>query len=132
VRFTPAGAVPARVSDFFESTKNRESRLFAACDDGEAALDIYRDALAGMKEYVENENIIDVKPYWKMKGIFVVEAELHLKKEWNGEKLNQFMSSISDTWLRFGDPADELLASVTAEGCTGMKRGVYMINIHFS
>src|SRR5690606_41844170 len=67
VRFTPAGAVPARVSDFFESTKNRESRLFAACDDGEAALDIYRDALAGMKEYVENENIIDVKPYWKMK-----------------------------------------------------------------
>lgn len=107
-------------------------RLFAACDDGEAALDIYRDALAGMKEYVENENIIDVKPYWKMKGIFVVEAELHLKKEWNGQKLNQFMSSISDTWLRFGDPADELLASVTAEGCTGMKRGVYMINIHFS
>ena len=97
-------------------------RLFAACGDGEAALDIYRDALAGMKEYVENENIIDVKPYWKMKGIFVVEAELHLKKEWNGEKLNQFMSSISDTWLRFGDPADELLASVTAEGCTGMKK----------
>src|SRR5690606_40737236 len=31
-------------------------RLFAACGDGEAALDIYRDALAGMKEYVENEN----------------------------------------------------------------------------
>ena len=29
-------------------------------------------------------------------GDFAVEAELHLKKEWNGEKLNQFMSSISD------------------------------------
>jgi hypothetical protein len=26
VRFTPAGAVPARVSDFFESTKNRERK----------------------------------------------------------------------------------------------------------
>lgn len=107
-------------------------RLFAECDDKETALDIYRDVMGGMKENVENEEIVDVKPYWKMKGIFVVEAEMDLKRELNDEELNHFLASISDKWLRFGDPTDELLASVTTEGCNYMKKGVYMINIHFS
>ena len=106
-------------------------RLFAECDDKETALDIYRDVMSGMKECVENEEI-DVKPYWKMKGIFVVEAEVDLKRELCEEELNQFLESVSDKWLRFGDPTDEFLASVTTEGCNYMKKGVYMINIHLS
>ena len=58
-----AGGRRARVSDFLNQRKRERKCLsaLAACGDGEAALDIYRDALAGMKE-VENE-IIDVKPY---------------------------------------------------------------------
>ena len=107
-------------------------RLFAECDDKETALDIYRDVMDGMKDNVVNEEIIEVKPYWKIEGIFVVEAEMNLKRELNDEELNQFLASISDKWLRFGEPADEFLASVTTEGCKYMKKGVYMINIHLS
>jgi formylmethanofuran:tetrahydromethanopterin formyltransferase len=107
-------------------------RLFAECDDKETALDIYRNVTDGIKENVENEEIVDVKPYWKMKGIFVVEAEMDLKRALNGEEFHYFLSFISDKWLRFGDPTDEFLASVTTEGCKYMKKGVYMINIHFS
>lgn len=107
-------------------------RLFAECGNQESALEIYRDVMDGLKEEVIKEKIISVKPYWKMNGIYVVEAELDFKNGLSEEKCHAFLTSIADQWLCFGDPPNEVLASVTTEGCSYMKKGVYLINIHFS
>lgn len=89
------------------------------------AINLVVDGLDNVEKYIIQKKISDVLPYWKENGIYIVEIVLELHKD----ILYKFLSEFSDTWLEFGYPVDELLASKNNESCSYMKMGFVLINI---
>ena len=82
-------------------------------------------------EIINKVEYITIEPYWKLEGIYKVEAEVDLKLEFTEEIREKFLYSISDKWTYFGNSMEEALASETTEGCNYIKDGINMINIIF-
>jgi hypothetical protein len=80
---------------------------------------------------LKSQEVQRIEPYWKMENAYVVEIDLSLLDGTNEVELNRVLMSISDKWLKFGSPTNELLASETTEGCKYILNGLKMVNIHF-
>jgi hypothetical protein len=106
-------------------------RLFADYDNEQNTTELFYNILDDLKGYIKDVTITSTKPYWKIEGVYVLEAYINLLHELNEEERRVFLESISDKWLFFGKPVNESLASKTTEDCTYIMNGVYMINIHF-
>ncbi|MCH1627034.1 hypothetical protein [Fredinandcohnia quinoae] len=65
-----------------------------------------------------------------MENNYVVEIDLSLLEGINEVELKGVLMSISDKWLKFGIPTNELLASEAIEGCSYILNGINMVNIH--
>ncbi|MFD1407742.1 hypothetical protein ACFQ49_06160 [Kroppenstedtia eburnea] len=94
-------------------------------------MNIYQDTVQGINPHIKEQDILSIKPYWKMEGFYVVKACIELINELSEKERDIFLDSISDKWLFFGETSNEALTSVTMEGCKFIKNGVYMVNIEF-
>ena len=77
--------------------------------------------------YEKNEH------YWKNEGLMHIEVEFLLTPSLSKDERKCFLAKLSDKWIYLGNPVreDEVLASLTAEGCNYIKTGIEMINIIF-
>lgn len=100
-------------------------RLFVDAHGENEALQLAENGLNDAKEYIFSKEIQKIEPYWKTENTFVVELSAELQPN----MLPQFLAVFSDTWIEFGSPANELLASRSHEACKYIKAGFQLINI---
>ncbi|WP_144697741.1 hypothetical protein [Fictibacillus phosphorivorans] len=72
-----------------------------------------------------------IKPYWKIKGIYVFEVEMVLQPKISENDTIQALLPIAENWITFEDSLNEFLVSDTADGCKIKLPEIKMINIHF-
>lgn len=106
-------------------------RLFAYSNNEVEAKIVFDSIISGIESSIANKEYKKIEPYWKIEGIYVVEARIELHKDFNEGKKEEFFRSISDKWTAFGNPVNEILASETTVGCNFIKKGVKMINIFY-
>ena len=99
-------------------------RLFAYAINEIKAKNVLDDVLKAIELDLERIDFLICEPYWKMDGIYEMELKISLKRELSDTELNTFLENISDRWMLFGTPPDEMLASITMEGCNYIKKGV--------
>lgn len=78
----------------------------------------------------ESYIIHEMKPYWKIAGIYDVDLTLNLKRKLEQNELEKTLLNISDDWLKFGNPPTEYLASDTSENSNYIFDGLKMIVIN--
>lgn len=106
-------------------------RLFTNTNKQEEAIRIFNSIFDNFNEYFRNKEISKSEPYWKMNGVYVVEANIEFLGDITDKIFTEFLESIADKWLYFGNPVDEALASDTTEECKFIKNGIKMINIFY-
>ncbi|WP_338751109.1 hypothetical protein [Bacillus sp. FJAT-52991] len=79
----------------------------------------------------ESEQLLKVEPYWKIENIYVAEIDIIPQENYTSKSLNEILYEISDHWIEFGDPVNELLASATDDNCKFIIPEFNMVNIHF-
>jgi hypothetical protein len=72
-----------------------------------------------------------IKPYWKVKGIYVFEVEIVQQPKIIENDIIQALIPIAENWIKFEDPLNEILVSGTADECKIKLPEIKMINIHF-
>ena len=103
-------------------------KFFVEAAEKELAISIVNKGLYDAQEYVKEEEIKNVIPYWKEKDMYIVELALELYQG----VLHNFLQVFSDAWLELGYPVDELLASRNNKDCAYMKEGIVLINVFIS
>jgi hypothetical protein len=106
-------------------------RVFEYSNNENDAKVIFDDIINNIKDYITNKNYIKIEPYWKIKGIYVVEVKIQFNKNFNDIILKKFLMSIAYKWMEFGNPIDEVLASETMDECNYIKKDINMINIFY-
>lgn len=106
-------------------------RLFAYSNDEVEAKSVFESIINDIESSIVYKEYKKIEPYWKIEGIYVVTVRIELHNDFEGENKEDFLKSISDKWITFGNPIDEVLASETTEGCNFIKKGVNMINIFY-
>ncbi|WP_313563417.1 hypothetical protein [Ruminiclostridium cellobioparum] len=108
-------------------------RLIAISADEKEAAQILDSVLKEIQKSIINKEIRLLEPYWKIEGRYEIEANINLDFDSNfsNNRIQTFLNSISDKWIMYGSPVNEVLASQTTEGCNILKNGVSLINIFF-
>ena len=104
-------------------------RLFAMAVNESEAKTVAENVLSSISYNIKSFDYVKLAPYWKMDGLYEVELKVLFKGVFSDLQLENYLEDISDKWVCFGSPANEFLASVTAEDCNFIKTGIYMINI---
>jgi hypothetical protein len=104
-------------------------RLFANSQTEGEALSVFENVISYITNIIKCKEIKKIEPYWKIEGVYEIGAEIELNEDLKGDYLKGFLNSISDKWIFYGNPANEVLASDSTESCTYLKVGVKMINI---
>jgi hypothetical protein len=104
-------------------------RLFIKTTDSGKVVMIINNLLSCINEDNIKYKDIKTKHYWKFDDAIVAEIQLELYKPLQSEKKQDFLNSISNKWLCFGE--EEALSSVTMEDCR-LNYDLTMINIFFS
>lgn len=104
-------------------------RLFAYAIDETKAKMVLDDVIKAIKFDIEGIDYLKCEPYWKMDGIYEMELKITLKRKLSDTEFNAFLENVSDRWMLFGTPPDEMLTSITMEGCSYIKNGVYLLNV---
>ena len=104
-------------------------RLFAYAANEPKSRQIVDNAVKGICDYIDSIEIISCKPYWKISGVYENEVKVVLKNDLTDAQLKTWLNDISDKWLYWGSPANEMLASETTEDCHYIMDGVNMINV---
>jgi hypothetical protein len=106
-------------------------RLFAHSTNEDDSKRIFNEMLSFERDNIDKIEYLVIEPYWKIDGLYKLEANLNFKIAFTEERITKFLNSISDKWTFFGNPIEEALASETTEGCIYIKNGVNMVNIFF-
>lgn len=106
-------------------------RVFIDALSDDEALIKYRNINEVIYPEIKNENIKKNELYWKIEGVYVIEAKFEFFEELSEEIINKYLESIADNWQYFGNPVDEALASSSDEDISFIKEGVRMINVFF-
>ncbi|GAA0741814.1 hypothetical protein [Clostridium oceanicum] len=104
-------------------------RSFVYADSKIEAESVFEDIVTYIKSNIKSRKYIKNEPYWKCDKMFVVEVEIGLNKYLNEVEINEFLKSISNKWLTFGNPINEIVVSDATEDCILEKNNVSMINI---
>ena len=104
-------------------------RLFAYADNERTAKSIANDVLSSLARCIDKVDYVSCEPYWKIDGTYKIEMSIVFVNQLTDSQFHSFMNDVSDKWLFFGSPPDELLASDTTEGCSYIKTGVSLINV---
>lgn len=104
-------------------------RLFAYADSECSAKIVANNTLNSISKSINSMEYVTCEPYWKMDGVYKIEMKVVLEDQLTDSQFHDFMDDVSDKWLFYGSPTDELLASDTTEGCNYIKRGVSLINV---
>lgn len=106
-------------------------RLFAHSTNEDDSKRIFNEMMDCELDNIDNIEYVAIEPYWKIDGIYKLEANVNFKITFTEKRITKFLDSISDKWTFFGNPVEEALASETTEGCNYIKNGVNMVNIFF-
>lgn len=91
---------------------------------------VCKNILEELNMYIAKIKIMYNIPYWKIEGIYEmsiqIEALIDLIKE---DKWIEFLNNITDKWVEYGDPVNEILISRNLEGCNFIRDDVEMINM---
>lgn len=104
-------------------------RVFEYSNNQDEAKLIFESVISEIQNSIISKEYKKIEPYWKIEGIYVVEVSIKLDKSFNRDKYEKFLKSISDKWISYGDPVDEIIASETIEDCNYTKEEINMINI---
>ena len=102
-------------------------RFFVEAKEKKEALKLVEGNLAFFEKTLKIERINEVSQYWKIKNTFLV--EMLVTPQRNVFQLKCFLEFFSDSWLEFGYPVDEFLASKNNNNCTYMKDKFVLIDI---
>lgn len=104
-------------------------RLFIKTTDKDKVEIVIKYLMSCINE--DNIKYKDIKTelYWKFDNTTVAEVRLELYKPLEGTGKDDFLNSISNRWLYFGEK--EVLSSVTMEDCR-LSHDLEMVNIFFS
>jgi hypothetical protein len=103
-------------------------RLFIRTTSNERSMIIVENLLSLINDDIECKDI-NTKPYWKFVDMTIAEIQLKLCNQLQDEKREEFLNSISNRWLCFGD--EEVLSYDTMENCKLNYGDLEMINIFF-
>ncbi|WP_238917732.1 hypothetical protein [Clostridium sp. YIM B02555] len=106
-------------------------RLFAYSNNEVQAKNIFDSITSSINSSIVFKEYKKIEPYWKIEGIYLIEVRIELDKYFKEESMEEFLKSIADKWIVFGNPIEEVLASEATEGCNYIKKGVNMINISY-
>lgn len=104
-------------------------RAFIYSNSNDEAQNVFESLIESVKDSIKSKECIDNKPYWKIKGIYVVEVKIVFDSKFNEDFNDKLLESICDKWTTFGNPIEEVLACDDNEGCNFIKNGLKMINI---
>lgn len=104
-------------------------RFYIYSEKKDKAIEIFEEVIEVIEKNIRKREVIKVEPYWKISGIYVVEALIEPDIFWKDKIFSKFMQSIADVWKEFGNPTDELLASKEMENCVYMRNELSMVNI---
>lgn len=107
-------------------------RIFIYSTSSDESISIFNQLIEIIKDEINSFLITLNEPYWKIEGIYVLEAEITLKSQLNSEINKKFLDNISDNWIKFGNPVTEVLASKTSENCKYMHEKINLINIIYN
>lgn len=92
-------------------------RLFILADNEKDALTVYDGCMEDIKDYITEQLVFGIEPYWKFPDSYVITVEFR----WNidQKQFEHFLDSICNSWLVTGGNLgyDEMLASATSN-CT--------------
>lgn len=107
-------------------------RMFLYAKSKEEATAICNDILSNIDLYIEQRKIVEITPYWKIEGIFQIELSVVLKNNSiNSEDWERFLKTLSNIWLSYGEPIDEILITRKLDGSIMCNEKIEMINIFF-
>lgn len=106
-------------------------RVFEYSKNQHEAKLIFEHIISEIQNSIISKEYKKIEPYWKVEGIHIVEVLIKLNKSFNKNQHEEFLRSISDKWISYGDPVNEIIASETTEGCNYIKKDVSMINIFY-
>lgn len=103
-------------------------RLFIKTTDEDKVEIVIKYLMSCINE--DNIKYKDIKTelYWKFEDTTVVEVQLELYKPLEDKAKDDFLNSISNRWIYFGE--EEVLSCVTMEGCR-LSHDLEMVNIFF-
>lgn len=104
-------------------------KIFANASNKNEAIEVYKNFINIINEYIKFEKLKKIEPYWKFKDMYIVEVSVDLHCQFGSEHFDQFLYRICDKWEHFGNPIDELLASASNVETGYILENVEMINI---
>ncbi|QVK17664.1 hypothetical protein KHQ81_12540 [Mycoplasmatota bacterium] len=107
-------------------------RMFTYSKNEYEAKNIFKNMIVDIQYYIKLLKYEKIEKYYKFDNSFLIEVTIELSEEFNQKKAEDFFKSISDFWIMFGQPIDNILASKTTIGCNYMKFDIEMINIYLS
>ena len=106
--------------------------MFLYSESKEEAVGICNSILSDIDLYIEERKIVDISPYWKIEGIFQIELNVVLKNnDINSEDWEGFLKTLSNIWLNYGEPTDEILITRKLDESIIYNEKIEMINIFF-
>ncbi|MEI6101958.1 MAG: hypothetical protein WCP73_08980 [Eubacteriales bacterium] len=106
-------------------------KLFVEAENQRYAENELNDAICVFQNKIKVKEITKNEPYWKMSGVYLVEAKIDFIQEITKDFLHRFLNSISDNWQFFGDPVNQAVSSDSADGQTYLQKGIKMINVYY-
>jgi hypothetical protein len=107
------------------------ARIFVTSNTKDEAKNVYERFLEISKQYIKDEKIEKIEPYWKFDDMHIIETNIFLTCNIESIEFEDFLHQISDRWSFLGEPIDEAIASLTVEGCKYIIDGIEMINIFY-
>jgi hypothetical protein len=107
-------------------------KIFAFSNNKDEAKVVYRRFIETTRQYIKEEKIEKIEPYWKFEDSQIIRANIILNCDIGSKQFEEFLSKISDKWEFLGMPIEEALASVNAPGCKYIIDGIEMVNLFYS
>ncbi|GIO86793.1 hypothetical protein J25TS5_37250 [Paenibacillus faecis] len=105
-------------------------RLFVNTNNIEEANVTLEKVTSVLKEKIKGKEIVKIIPYWKIEDVYVVEVNLDFYEGISDDDIYKKLQGITNKWTTFGNPVNELMASVDMDDCIINIDKIRMINIH--
>ncbi|MDE7252850.1 MAG: hypothetical protein K2O32_07910 [Acetatifactor sp.] len=104
-------------------------RYFVYAQQKDESIEIVEDTLKIIDGDIVLKEYLVIEPYWKIDGMYTV--ELGIKFNDKTKQIKSFLDNLSDYWITFGEPVDEILTSQKGQNCYIKDNRIEMINIFF-
>lgn len=105
-------------------------RMFLYAKTKEEAINLSNSILLNLDIQIDRKKIVELEPYWKIDGIYEIGIEIILKNKSISKKiLENFLKSLSNKWLSYGEPIYEILVTRNLDNTILTNKKIEMISI---